>query len=233
MKMMKNKVCFILGLLIVLGGIGFWLFLLACTLLFGGMLDWELVLHQILLIGLPILGGIVLLVLGLREEYRRKVVLVLECGVFLVYVLMLSSLLFGGYRTFAFENSGWRQDWWEYLRFSANLIPFRSIGEYIRNFIDHSMNYDIIFQNLFGNLILFMPMAVFLPCIFHGMYKFRYLAPVMAGVIILVEVVQLVFRLGAMDVDDFILNFSGAMLAFGLIHIPAVKRLMQKCYLME
>lgn len=231
MKVIKNKVCFILGGLIALAGIGFWLFLLACTLLFGAMLDLELVLHQLLLIGLPVLAGVVLLVVGLREEYRRRVVLALEWGVFLVYLLMLSSLLFGGYRTIAFGHLLDR-DWGLYLRFNANFIPFHTIGEYIRRFLDHSMNYDIILQNLLGNLILFMPMAVFLPCVFHRMYQFRYLVPVMAGILVLVEVVQLVFWLGSLDVDDFILNFSGAMMALGFIHIPAVKRLLQKCYLM-
>lgn len=232
MKVIKNKVCFILGMIIALGGMGFWLFLLACTLLYGAMLDLELVLHQLVLIGLPILAGIVLLVLGLQEQYRRRIVLVLEWGVFLVYLLMLSSLLFGGYRTGVFAYSASKRDWLMYLQYNTNFIPFRSIGEYIRSFVDHSMNYDIILQNLLGNLVLFMPMAVFLPCAFPRMYRFRYLVPVMGGILLLVEIVQLVFRLGSMDVDDFILNFSGAMLAFGLIHIPAVKRLLQKCYLM-
>ena len=233
MKVIKNKVCFILGILIALGGIGFGLFVQVNMIFYGGMMtDLESMLFQFLLIGLPAFAGIVLLVAGLREEYRRRVVLVLEWGVFLVYLLILSNLLFGGYRAIAFEHSGWREDWLQYLQYSVNLIPFRSIGEYFRRFMDHSMNYDIIFQNLFGNLVLFMPMAVFLPCAFHRMYKFRCFAPVMAGVLVLVEVVQLVFRLGSLDVDDFIMNFSGAILAFGFVHIPAVKRLLQKCYLM-
>lgn len=230
--MMKNKICFILGSLISLAGIGFWVILLACILLYGGMLNFELVVNQFLLIGLPVLAGVALLVLGLGEEYRRRVVLALEWGVFLVYLLMLSSLLFGGYRSFAFGHL-WDRDWGQYLRYNANFIPFRSIGEYIRRFLDHSMNYDIILENLLGNLVLFMPMALFLPCAFHRMYQFRYWAPVMAGILVLVEVAQLVFRLGSLDVDDFILNFSGTMVAFGVIHIPAVKRLLEKCYLME
>lgn len=232
MKIIKNKVCFILGILIALGGIGFGLFVQLNMIFYGGMMtDLESVFFELLLIGLPALAGMILLVAGLREEYRRRVVLVLEWGVFLVYLLILSNLLFGGYRTFDFGDL-WNRDWGLYLQYSANLIPFRSIGEYIRRFMDHSMNYDIILQNLLGNLLLFMPMAVFLPCAFHRMYRFRYLAPVMAGILVLVEVVQLVFRLGSLDVDDFILNFFGAMLAFGFIHIPAVKRLLQKCYLM-
>jgi len=231
MKWIKNKVCFGLGILIAVGGIGFWIFLLAMTIWYGAMMDAEIVFHQLLLIGLPILAGIVLVVAGLREQYRRRIILVLEWAVFLVYLIMMSSLLFGGYRIFHHIYSESKMDWRIWMEYNTNFIPFHSIGEYINNFIHHSMNYDIILDNLFGNLILFMPMAVFLPCLFSRMYKWRYLVPVMAIIIIAVEAVQLVFQLGSMDVDDFILNFSGAMLAFGFLHIPAVKRLLQRCYL--
>lgn len=229
MKYIRNKVCFGLGLLITVGWTGFWLYILAQVILFGAILASELVL---ILFGLPILVGIFFLVLGLREQYRRRLVLVLEWVVFLVYLMVLSILLFGGYRMFHYTYSESKIDWRTYLQYNANFIPFHSIGEYVKSFIDHSMNKDIIYKNLMGNLILFMPMAVFLPCLFSRMFKWRYLVPVMAILIIAVEVVQLVFQLGSMDVDDFILNFSGAMLAFGLIHIPPVKRLLQKCYLL-
>lgn len=75
-----------------------------------------------------------------------------------------------------------------------------------------------------------MPMAVFLPCFFSRLYKARYLLPLLALIIMGVEVLQLALHRGVLDVDDFIMNFTGGLFAFALIHIPMIKRLMQRLY---
>ena len=55
----------------------------------------------------------------------------------------------------------------------------------------------------------------------------------MLAILLLVEGVQLFTGTGSCDVDDVILNLAGALLAYGMVAIPPVKRLLQKCYLAQ
>ncbi|MBR6916324.1 MAG: VanZ family protein [Clostridia bacterium] len=43
---------------------------------------------------------------------------------------------------------------------------------------------------------------------------------------VLAEAVQLIFILGSFDVDDIILNTSGAAIGYGIVSIPALKRIL-------
>ena len=47
-----------------------------------------------------------------------------------------------------------------------------------------------------------------------------------AAVIIGVETIQFIAMCGACDIDDFILNITGAVMGFGLSRLNIVKRLM-------
>jgi glycopeptide antibiotics resistance protein len=55
-------------------------------------------------------------------------------------------------------------------------------------------------------------------------------APVLLGMILAVELLQPLLRVGFLDVDDVILNFAGAMVGVGVVRIPAVNRLLRKLY---
>ena len=48
----------------------------------------------------------------------------------------------------------------------SNLIPFRTVLSYIRAIKNNSINFDIPFKNIVGNLFLFLPMSVYLACMF-------------------------------------------------------------------
>ena len=45
------------------------------------------------------------------------------------------------------------------------------------------------------------------------------------------ECIQLILRVGAFDVDDFILNILGAAIAYGVWKIKPVNSLLRKLYL--
>ena len=98
---------------------------------------------------------------------------------------------------------------------SCNLIPFKTITAYIKVLINHRMNFDIIVMNLLGNLLLFLPMGVFLPLIFKEKFNkfWKYLVFIIITVIF-VEVLQFITFLGSLDIDDFILNVIGAIIGF-------------------
>jgi glycopeptide antibiotics resistance protein len=96
---------------------------------------------------------------------------------------------------------------------SINLIPFKTIAEYIAAVADGTINGHAI-RNLLGNLLLFFPAGFYLPFFAQGMRKIKIYSMIMAAAIIAVEIVQLATKSGSLDVDDFILNFAGALIGF-------------------
>lgn len=70
--------------------------------------------------------------------------------------------------------------------------------------------------NLFGNVLMFVPLGFFAPCIWQKVRKFGWHLLFMALVIFAVELTQLFTLLGSCDVDDLLLNLIGTTMGFGL-----------------
>ena len=89
-------------------------------------------------------------------------------------------------------------------------MPFETIMTFIQKF-DSMYSTSQVMLNLFGNVCAFMPMAFFLPLLFKKQNKFRYFVITMVLMILGIEFLQLVTGSGRFDVDDLILNLSGAV----------------------
>ena len=50
------------------------------------------------------------------------------------------------------------------------------------------------------------------------------------AIVVLVEIAQVVLRVGSIDIDDVIFNVGGAMLGYGLIKIPPINKLLVKIH---
>lgn len=101
--------------------------------------------------------------------------------------------------------------------YSYNIVPFYTIKKYII-YYDH-FNFENWFKNLFGNVVLFIPIGVFLPLLNK---KYRSVLRLTAATIILitmVEAAQMVTRLGSFDIDDIILNTFGALIGLLLLRV--------------
>ena len=96
---------------------------------------------------------------------------------------------------------------------SINFIPFKTITEYITDIINGSIRGHAI-RNLAGNLFLLFPLGFYLPFFIRKFTGIKAYAVVVAAFITIIEVTQLVTMSGSLDVDDFILNFSGALIGF-------------------
>ena len=70
--------------------------------------------------------------------------------------------------------------------------------------------------NLAGNVIMFVPLGFLPPCLWQKMRKFWLHFLVMVGIILIVELLQLVLRLGTFDIDDLFLNLMGTTLGFSI-----------------
>lgn len=91
---------------------------------------------------------------------------------------------------------------------SYNLIPFKSIGEIMA----YGSTYSIII-NIFGNLFVFMPIEYFLIELFN---KKKFLINLLISfiVILAIELIQYIFKVGVFDIDDIILSLFGMMVFY-------------------
>ncbi|MDE5792541.1 MAG: VanZ family protein, partial [Oscillospiraceae bacterium] len=110
---------------------------------------------------------------------------------------------------------------WQGIRWCINLVPFRTISDYIERMDPISINsiHDFAFQNLIGNMMLFVPMGVFLPYFWQKQRKFLKFLITAFIIILCVEIMQLVTLLGACDIDDLLLNLIGCCIGFGIFYL--------------
>lgn len=108
-----------------------------------------------------------------------------------------------------------------YLRTHLNLVPLRTIRRFSRLLIPPVRPYlvRIALHNLLGNILLFIPFGYFLPDLFPGLRRFFLTALAVTVTITTVELLQLLLTVGTCDIDDLLLNVTGASLGYGLYRL--------------
>lgn len=93
------------------------------------------------------------------------------------------------------------------LNRSINLIPFNDLinGNYIR-------------FDLWGNIIIFIPLGIYISIFFHQSNLFKNTLKVL-GISLLFESIQYVFAIGAADITDIITNTAGGILGIGVYYL--------------
>ena len=97
-----------------------------------------------------------------------------------------------------------------------NLHPLDTVSRYLwvlKYSLDPTQQFHAI-ANLAGNVILFLPLGIFLPMLFVRLRAFWRFALAALLAILSVEVLQLFTGLGTLDVDDLILNLMGIALGY-------------------
>lgn len=152
---------------------------------------------------------------------------------FILYLLLLITL--------TLFDSNWGRnginlfnttDYKQYFENTVNLVPFKTISMYLRVFDSMYSTSNILF-NLLGNLIAFAPFAFFLPLLFEKQNKFKNFLLTTTGIILSVEIIQLITASGRFDIDDLILNLSGSLILYGIIKIKSVNKLIRNIFLLE
>ncbi|OMF26267.1 hypothetical protein BK133_20685 [Paenibacillus sp. FSL H8-0548] len=168
---------------------------------------------------------------GEEKELRNKLVAAinplqrlfkgLAWSAAVIYILTVIKILFIGTVTRLmygeFINNGITLQFGKRYGGTLNIIPFKSTANYIMNFTQY--NPDIIFNNLVGNMLLFVPFGLLLPLLAKKkitLSRFLCLSVVAA---VLLEGVQLITRLGVADIDDVILYAIGSLIGFGCFHL--------------
>lgn len=148
----------------------------------------------------------------------KKVVRPIVWGVFVLYCLVLIYILFlsrGALTHYSFA---------QYFKQFTNFIPFKTIVEYIQRYRDGFQNLSVI--NLLGNFVLFLPMGMALPCLFQKLNRFWKVVLCVLAIVVSVELLQGLLRVGSVDIDDVIFNLCGAMLGYGSIKLPFIHNLL-------
>lgn len=162
-----------------------------------------------------------------EAETAKKQMKITFFLMFLLYAFMLVTFLFfEGY--FGRDSAYFEMEFSQYLQTSANFVPFKSTGSLIYGYCKGWIALSKPLINIGGNLVAFMPFALFLPMFIDKLKKAVPLLICVAVMVILVEATQLLLRRGVCDIDDLILNVGGAGLLWAILNIKPVRKLMDK-----
>lgn len=142
---------------------------------------------------------------------------------FFVYAAMMLWLLFD--RGGAVGNV----PYWQQVQQNANLKPFHTVGSYWHILANRAYYVEkwesasiyfyharFAFVNLAGNVIMFVPLGYLIPAVWKKCRGFFRCLLTAAGMILVVEVSQLLTLRGRCDIDDLILNMIGVILGYGI-----------------
>lgn len=143
-----------------------------------------------------------------KKQTARRVC----AGLFGIYTICMLYLLF-------LQRIPFQGDYWSYVRWSCNFLPFRTIREQVEQIGAGGYLAYFALRNLLGNVVLFVPLGLFLPVLWRRQRRFGLFVMTVCAAIIAVECLQLFTTLGSLDVDDLILNMLGACVGFGFWRI--------------
>lgn len=171
-----------------------------------------------------------------KYGYDKKILKINLIIYFLVYIIMIFNLtLFDE----LYGRQGLTAVNWnikllkEYFNNSLNFIPFHTIKLYINGYNNGIVSYHTFFENIFGNLLAFMPFAFFIPLIFKKINNYRKFILIMIIIILQIELLQFITMSGACDIDDAILNLFGVSIAYMIFREKHIYRFLNKIFLLE
>lgn len=135
-----------------------------------------------------------------KEANKVKVIGIL---LFIIYIILLVYFLF-------FAESMGRTIYDR--KYSYNLILFKEIKRFLK--YRRELGMAAVFTNIFGNIICFIPFGTMLPILSTKMRKLSLVTLVSFELSLVIEVTQLLFKVGSFDVDDLVLNTIGGFIGF-------------------
>lgn len=142
----------------------------------------------------------------------RKRIRILGKILFVLYIIFIIYFLI---------FSDWYGRTGEMQEYHYNLVLFKEIKRFWE--YRDQVGMFVMFTNLFGNVIIFMPFGFFMPMA----SKYRSLFSTVFysfGLSLCVETFQLVTKVGSFDVDDLLLNTIGGLAGYILFIICAAIR---------
>jgi glycopeptide antibiotics resistance protein len=132
----------------------------------------------------------------------KKMIRIVSWLVFIIYLVALVYFLF-----FSEQMGRTPSDNYKY-----SLVPLKEIRRYVTYWRTIGSFYALL--NLLGNVICFIPFGFVLPIISRQQRKFARITLLSFLSSLLVELIQLVSKVGSFDVDDMILNTLGGVIGY-------------------
>lgn len=139
------------------------------------------------------------------------------------WVLFISYLVLLVYFLFFAESMGRTQTQDDY---SYNLELFKEIKRFY--VYRHQIGLGAFVLNVFGNVAAFIPCGFFLPIISRRSKKWYNTVLISFLFSLMVELIQLVSKVGSFDVDDLLLNTLGGVIGFILYKLIQTYRIRRK-----
>lgn len=163
-----------------------------------------------------------------KQRMRNACRICTAIYLFTVLVLTLFDTYYGRGGLSHLEK--WQTITKEELLEGINLIPLKTVLLYVKALGSRTLTLQNVIINLAGNCGVFMPFALFLPVSLPRLGRWWRFLIVMVCAVATIELLQLALLTGACDIDDLILNVSGAFLAFLALKLSFAKRLVNKLF---
>lgn len=135
-----------------------------------------------------------------KETYESNIIIYII--LYLIFLISLTMFI-GRYNTPLINmRNGYLRD--------VNIIPFKTIVKYLTE----KKSIKVIIYNIFGNLIAFVPLSFLLILKNDKNMKLSKQIRKISIAVIIIEILQLIFSCGKFDIDDFILNVTGALIFY-------------------
>jgi Glycopeptide antibiotics resistance protein len=122
---------------------------------------------------------------------QQKITNAIFWGMFILYLILMLGIVF--------MRVGMNSN-------SINFIPFKSIVEGIN--VYDGIRYRLIDDQVWGNVVIFVPAGIYLMVLNKKNSILKALLTIFL-ISLSIEIIQYVFRIGASDIDDIILNCLG------------------------
>lgn len=143
-----------------------------------------------------------------KEIDKNKIKKITYSILLVFYIMMILNMTIFDRHMHSFVWQGWDN----YYKYGGmNIIPFRTILKYFIDIKQYWPRFFII--NIFGNIVVFMPVQYFMIKVFGKLSLKKYLL-INIIMISLIEILQFVTSCGSLDVDDLILNVFGMSILY-------------------
>lgn len=135
------------------------------------------------------------------KEINKKRIVIVGRIVFYLYILLLSYFLF-------FSERYGR----DLVTDNYNLQLFKEIKRFIK--YRELIGIEGFLVNIIGNVLAFAPFGFILPLLNKSYRKFHIIAILSILFSVIIEVSQLLLKVGVFDVDDILMNSIGGILGY-------------------
>ena len=149
---------------------------------------------------------------------------------FILYVIFLLKITL--LDSYYFRNGFLLVKWnkvvlYDYYYNVVNIIPFRMIIKLFIEYFDGDLSLTLLIQNIIGNFVVCMPFAFFLPRLLKKENNLKVFLITMFVIVSVIELTQFLTLSGTFDVDDYLLNISGAIIMFKLLHNNKINNMIE------